>query len=261
MAFFGISAFAILAAAAAMYSFLEVSKALDKITLQRVPSALSSLEISRQAERIVAAAPALLTVNTPIQRKQLSAKIATEIERLDALLLNLQGSSNSAVLESIEHGVQQLRANLDALDALVGGRLKAREHKNKLLRRLLNTHNAAQRLITPGLMVVEGDLSQLQQVLDAPDLSSDARIASVSGLVSSIATSPPLQRAQIETLSINDTLLRIASAPRPAEVEILAFPVRRALGVLENLTAGIAPMLRARLLARVKEISRFGRWA
>ncbi len=67
MAFFGISAFAVLAAAAAMHSFLGVGKALDKITQQRVPSALSSLEISRQAERIVAVAPALLTVSTPTQ--------------------------------------------------------------------------------------------------------------------------------------------------------------------------------------------------
>ncbi len=32
MAFFGISAFAVLAAAAAMHSFLEVGNALDKIT-------------------------------------------------------------------------------------------------------------------------------------------------------------------------------------------------------------------------------------
>ena len=218
LAFFGISAFAVLAAAAAMYSFLEVGKALDKITQQRVPLALSSLELSRQAERIVAAAPALLTVSTPTQREQLSAKIAAEIERLDALVSNLQDNSDAAVLESIERDAAQLHANLDALDALVAGRLEAGEHKRELLSRLLSTHNAAQRLITPGLMVVEGDLSQLQRVLDAPDLSSEARIASVSGLVSSIASSPPPQQAQIEPLNINAMLLRLAPAPRPLEV-------------------------------------------
>ena len=62
LAFFGISAFAILAAGAAMYSFLEINQVLSRITRLRVPSALASLELSRQAERIVAAAPALLTV-------------------------------------------------------------------------------------------------------------------------------------------------------------------------------------------------------
>ena len=122
MAFFGISAFAVLAAAAAMHSFLEVGKALDKITQHRVPSALSSLEISRQAERIVAVAPALLTVGTATQREQLSAKIAAEIDQLDGLLSGLQGSSSdAAVLDLIERDAAQLRSNLDALDALVAG--------------------------------------------------------------------------------------------------------------------------------------------
>jgi hypothetical protein len=53
LAFFGISAFAVLAAAAGMFSFLAVGDVLDRITQQRVPSALASLELSRQAERIV----------------------------------------------------------------------------------------------------------------------------------------------------------------------------------------------------------------
>ena len=79
LAFFGISAFTLLAAGAAIYSFLEVGKTLDKITQQRVPSALASLEISRQAERIVAVAPALLAVTTPDQQEQVSSTIFAEV--------------------------------------------------------------------------------------------------------------------------------------------------------------------------------------
>jgi adenylate cyclase len=51
LSFFGISAFAIIAAATAMYSFLEVGKALERIIEFRVPSAIASLQLSRQAER------------------------------------------------------------------------------------------------------------------------------------------------------------------------------------------------------------------
>ncbi len=258
MAFFGISAFAVLAAGAAMYSFLEVGKALDRITQQRLPSVLSSLEISRKAERIVAVAPTLLTVSTPAQREQLSGKIAAEIEQLDALLSDLQDStSDTAVLELIERDVAQLKTNFDALDVLVAKRLEAREHKSALLRRLSNTHNAAQRLITPGLMVVEGDLSQLQRVLVARNLSSEERIASVSGLMSSIAASPPLQRIQIEALNVNNVLRRVASAPRPAEVAILAFPLGRSLDLMRSLADRISPTMRRRLLARIEELRNF----
>ena len=61
LAFFAVSAFAVLGAAAAFYSFREFGDALGLITQQRTPAALQSQELARQVERIVAAAPALLT--------------------------------------------------------------------------------------------------------------------------------------------------------------------------------------------------------
>ena len=72
LAFLGISAFSVIAAAAAMYSFAEVGKVLGRITQERVPSALASLELSRQAERIVTAAPAFLAATTRAQHQETS---------------------------------------------------------------------------------------------------------------------------------------------------------------------------------------------
>jgi PAS domain S-box-containing protein len=254
LAFFGISAFAVLAAAAAMYSFLEVGRVLDQITQRRVPQALTSLEIPRQSDRIVAMAPALLTVGTPSQREELAARITAETERLNALLSRLErGGGSATTVASIESNAAQLRTNLAALDALVARRLDAAAHKGELLKRLSNTHNAVQRLVTPGLMVVEGDLAQLSKVLDTPDLSAEERVASISGMVNSITESAPLQRAQVENLAINDSLLRVAAAPRTSDVQVLAFPVRRSLKSLETLATVMDPMLRGRLLARIRE--------
>ena len=87
VAFFGISAFALVAAAAAMISFIKVGEGLNLITQQRVPSALASQELSRQTERIIAAAPALLTVTTLSEYEQESKKITTEVENSKALIL------------------------------------------------------------------------------------------------------------------------------------------------------------------------------
>src|SRR5215813_8633938 len=64
LAFFGISGFAVLAAAAGIYAFLRVGEVLETITQRKAPPALASLELSSQAERVVAAAPALLRVTT-----------------------------------------------------------------------------------------------------------------------------------------------------------------------------------------------------
>ena len=83
LSFFGISAFAVIAAATAMYSFLEVGKALERIIEFRVPSAIASLQLSRQAERIVAAAPALLTVTTAPEHERVSGMISAEVDRLE----------------------------------------------------------------------------------------------------------------------------------------------------------------------------------
>ena len=47
LAFFGISALAILGAAAALYSFREIGGVLDRITQHRIPVALNSQALSR----------------------------------------------------------------------------------------------------------------------------------------------------------------------------------------------------------------------
>jgi signal transduction histidine kinase/HAMP domain-containing protein len=255
LAFLGISAFAVLAAGAAIYSFGEVGKALERITQDRVPSALASLEISRQAERIVAVAPTLLAVTTPAQHAQVSQTVAGEVRHLNQLLNELKDSGMAgAALGSIETTVARVNTNLTALDALVADYLEAGERKVELLRQLSTTHIATRRLLAPGLLVMEAELSQLGRTLDDPNLSGKQRTEIMTRLVQSIASSPPLQRAQLEALTINDTLVQAASAPQPDDLSILEFPIRRSLDALHQVAAGLGPALKTRILARVAEL-------
>ena len=129
LSFVGVSAFAMLAAATAMYSFLQVGNAVDRITEQRVPLALDSLELSRQVERIVAAAPELLAVSTPEQHAQTSSEIDAQLERLDTLLTNLKtGVIDDSAINSIEHDVNWLRLNIRNLDGLVASQISSAEY-------------------------------------------------------------------------------------------------------------------------------------
>lgn len=59
LAFLGISGFAVLAAAAGIYAVQQVGARLEMVDAH-VPPTLTSLELSRSAERIIAAAPALV---------------------------------------------------------------------------------------------------------------------------------------------------------------------------------------------------------
>ena len=258
LAFFGISAFAVLAAAAGMYSFSEVGKVLGRITEQRVPSALASLELSRQAERIVAAAPALLTVTTTAEHAEQSSRITGEVERLVALLTDLRGSaSDAAVLEAIEPAVARLNTNLDSLDGLVADRLAISEKKKRLLQGVFATHTATQRLLAPWVLVTDSKLSQLRQLTDDPGLGAEVRVVKLTEWIQVKATGERLQKAQLEASVINDTLLQAAAAEIPDHLPVLSFRLRRRIGNLEALATDFDPKLRSLLLVRIEEFSSF----
>ena len=232
LAFFGISAFAVIAAAAAMYSFAEVGKVLERITRERVPPALASLELSRQAERIVTAAPAFLAATTRERHQEVSQAIAAEVERLRALLDDLKGSAIApGALAAVEPAIDGLERNLAALDALVAARLELAERKEQLLRKLSGTNIATQRLVAPGVLVMDSKLAEWRRAIAAAGLDEDASAAPRR------ASSPtrsrpfmPQQKAQIELSAINDTLIKAADAPRrrrPAAARLPAAALAR----------------------------------
>ena len=80
LAFLGISAFAVLAAATGTYAFRQVADVIERITRQHVPTSLVALDLSRQAERIVAAGSRLL--GRPVA---LETRTATSGERTEDL--------------------------------------------------------------------------------------------------------------------------------------------------------------------------------
>jgi adenylate cyclase len=143
LAFMGISAFALIAAAAAMYSFSEVGGVLGRITEERAPAALDSLELSRQAELIVAAAPKLLAVSTPDEQTKVSAEIAGEVGRLEQLRGRLQGRVEQARLDALWGDIDQIGANLKRLDAAIAQRLALAQERETVMRRVLNTARRA----------------------------------------------------------------------------------------------------------------------
>ena len=89
LAFFGITAFAVLAAAVGIYAFRQVGERLSVVNT-RVPPTITSLELSRSAERIIAAAPALLAANDRKRRDAVESQLEAEVGILKSKLLALQ---------------------------------------------------------------------------------------------------------------------------------------------------------------------------
>jgi adenylate cyclase len=253
LAFLGISAFAVLAAATGTYAFRQMAYVLERITDQRVPSALTALDLSRQAERIVAAAPALLTVRSEAQYREISASITIEVDRLEALLAQIRsGAVDPAALAAMEPAVEGLRRNLTALAGLVAGRLAVSERKDALLRRLSNATVAAQRLVAPAIVVMDSKIATLHRT--SP---SDGPTQSPMEIVQEIAAILPMQKAQLEFAAINDGLLRASLAENQADLPVLSFPLNRSLSTLRQITSSLTDLrLRSRFEQRISDFAR-----
>ena len=130
LAFVVISGFAVLATVAAMYSFQRVQTLFDKITEERVPTALAAQELSSRVGRILAETPTLLAASTPSERSQIWSRIGAEIDAIDKLLLLLRNRGFPAdTLASLNHVLDSLRSNLFSLYTLVGERIMLAESK------------------------------------------------------------------------------------------------------------------------------------
>jgi adenylate cyclase len=254
LAFFGINALAVLATAASLYAFLQVGDVVDRITRDRVPSALASLQLSRQAERVAAAAPSVLAATSKAQHSEVSAAVALEMSRLEALRTDLRNATLGTVpLAEIEEAAIVLRRNLKELDSLVAARLDVVARKEELLKRLSTTTTGSQRLLATGILVMDSRLPQWRAVTADTSLSPDRRAAAMAELVQAIAAYIPQQKAQQEISAINNALVKTASAPTPSDLALILFPLRRSLAVLDTVSSEIDEKLRTRFQQRVDE--------
>lgn len=254
LAFFGIAAFAVLAAAAGLYAFREVGGRLEVVET-RVPPTLSALELSRSAERIIAAAPALLAAPDRTRRDKVKAELAAEAARLNGKLLELKNEGPQALpLESIEPLVSLLTASLDELDGVVARRLEASERIRALRSEVFRTGAEVERLLAPWLAVTGSEIATVVE----------ARTAGPSGpgeepppLASLIEQQRLTQTAQRQVSAVADMLAEASTTEQAERLSILDFQLGLALGDLEATAARLDPKLRALFLEHVAKLRDF----
>jgi adenylate cyclase len=254
LAFLGISGLAVIGAGVAIFSFHEIGDVLDRITARRVPAALALQEVSRQAERIVSAAPALLAAATPADHAESSRKIAAEMQELAALLEGLENrGADSVALGSMRSAVSRLQINLEALDKLVADRMVVSELKRGHLRNALITHSESQSLLTPWLQIVEGEIAQSRRVVDDARLGASERAAAGSRLVASTASYQALQRVQFLITSISDRLQQIAATDDADSVPVQVFRIQQSVREAREMTASLDSRLQPLLTGKLDE--------
>jgi len=254
LAFLGISGLAVIGASVALFSFREIGDVLDRITARRVPAALALQEVSRQAERIASAAPALLAAATPADHARSSRKIAAEMQELHSLLEGLESHrADNVALHSIRSVVSRLQLNLESLDKLVADRTIVSELKRGHLRNAVIAHGESQTLLTPWLQIVDGEIAQSRRVVNDATIGSDERAAAAERLVASMTSSHALQRVQFLITSISDRLQQIAATDEAEDVRVQVFRIQQSLREARELTAVLDSRLQPLLTGKLDE--------
>jgi len=248
LAFFAICALAALAATASIYALSRLGSELSSIAQERMPAALISQEISQQAERIVAAAPGLLSLNSIAQQEEFSRGLADDIARLNQLLADLKGRlPEGAELDVIAKSVELLNINLISIDTSVYNNAVLTERKRTLLDELFELYTETRLLITPAVLDREDLILDVEDQLADPGLAADDRAELVAEQAALNRTLTHLTKSQLELLLVKNMLLEIASTKKVDDLQTAAISVGWSLDSLEQLTEGLDADLRAEL--------------
>ena len=252
LAFLGISMFSLVAAASGLYSLSQVGGALNKITEQRVPEALSWLKLSRHVESVVRAAPALLVVKTDSARIEVSNEISSQIAQLEPFLKRSRSyeteDEKTATAEVVKL-FADMTENLVSLDELVKKRLSIVTLEEKRIRDLSRANSIAKRMLSPGERILGAqmaDWDRTQETAKANQLSNEK-----SDLVNSIISLIPQQRAALLVDSIHNNLLKITDADTAERIDVLIFPLKKSLKELYEVSLVVSKRMKRRLSKQV----------
>ena len=258
LAFVVISGFAVLATVAAMYSFQQVQTLFDKITEQRVPTALAAQELSSRVGRILAETPTLLAASTPLERSQIWSRIGTEIEAIDNLLLVLRNRGFPAdTLTSLNHVLDSLRSNLFSLYTLVGERIVLAETKAILLDEMLKEHEETMTVLGPWIINVNNDVRRQRAAVDDSRLPAADRSTSETELIASLTLLASLQQILQSVTEIHASLLGAASAEKQERLDLLKLRTQWSMEALRTLATAVGAQPRQLILAELEYFRRF----
>jgi HAMP domain-containing protein len=254
-AFFGISAFAVFGAALGHYAFRQVGGRIERIDA-RVPQVVSSMEISRAVDRLIASAPVLLGASTSKERDEALKSMRPELGRLTISLNELaRAGTITDAATTIQVLVAALRSNLAELGELVDLRIKTRERLAELLQAVLQIGKDADRLFAPWFDVME---LRIKRALEDSQNGTAEVGAPGSQLASTIILDRAAQTSHRGLSGLIDQLVQASTIEQKARLPVIGFQIRRSMDDLQARAKDLDPKLRAifaEQLAQVRKLA------
>ncbi len=255
--FLGISAFVVLAAAAGLYAFIEVSGALTEITERRVPSSLAAQDLARRAQGLVDAAPKLLAAENRSAFEQQWDKIAVDVERLKDLAEKAGTRQIAGDEASLRQMVANLDANLRGLNEAVARNLAIQSDIEKRLETWERTYRGTLNLFEPTIRVRRARLVELRRGVSSLKAGSAGHAEALQDLYRQLKTFLPLQDVRIALARANDRVLGIVSSQTRDAVAANRDALGQSLVALEDVLAELGPDTQALFGSRMESFRSF----
>ena len=270
LAFLSITTFGVLAAVAAVYALVKIGGAFDLITDRRVPVALIAQELSREAERLVAVGPAMLSSTTIEEQEQLSEDMYEVSDRVSTLLEDLIDTGiDPEKVTALKRLTEAISLHAISLDGIFMNNISYLERKEAALVELSTAQDLIQERLTLRAKEEREHVAQLQALLSRNVLPPEERARATEEMFQSIDTILLLDEAQLAVAAIVATLLRVntaeptegigptTSGPTAEDFADLKASLNEALTTLERVAGQLEPELGGELLSLIEKNQRF----
>lgn len=244
LAFVLVTAFCGLSIAAAIHFLNRIGDRFEVVD-QRLPRAVSALELSRSAERIVATAPKLLAAADAGSQTEISTALDSESGRLLATVGALGASDANLPTSEIQPIVSALTTDLAALGEVVARRLTVTEQISARRGSITQIGGEINRLLAPWIEVVERETAS--RSTDANGKAAD----NLAQLQRHLDLHRKLRALQAKAISVARMLGEASTSRQTGRLDVLGFQLDRDLEELEEITDGLDPRLGTMLRSRL----------
>ncbi len=243
----------LIAAAVALAGYANVRGTIDVIVGQAVPAMTEGMAVAQQAERLVALAPALSSVDTPKEREEVSARIRQAKQEFAARLDRLRAAgAGGQQLAVVEEASKALLGNLVQLDEAAAERVARATRRAALLPKLLEADSQIQKFTAPWRTVLANEGEQARETLaDADSTPDDLRRAGAT-LIDVSARAKPLTAVIEEAGNARNMLLEAAGTSDEQRLVIIETRLGLVFANLETAAASLPEKLGAVALAQAK---------
>ncbi len=150
LAFFSLAGLTAVASAIAWYVFLDIDRAVTRVTVESIPGTITALNLAEKSAEIAAIAPALMAVGSQEERVLEKAKLEERADALVSLIGDLKASNvapeRTIALSNIEH---EITAKLEELNVAVEKRLRLEAQRQAAVRALSTAHTSFVEALEP----------------------------------------------------------------------------------------------------------------